>query len=326
MQQQSIPDVCFDRRAIPAAALEGWWSAPDGQRIRRIDWNSQADPVRGSLLFLPGRADFYEKYLDTLDHWFAMGWNVTSIDWRGQGLSGRLGDDLATGHVDDFGVWVSDLAQFWAEWRATQPSPHVLVGHSMGGHIVLRALAMGLVKPDAAVLVAPMLGFLPQHAPPGLLHGVARAMAWLRGAKRSAWKGSEKPGRLPDDRFDLLTHDSKRYADEIWWRKERPQLALGPPSWGWIESALASMRLLDQPGLLESIESPVCILSTDADALVSPRATQQAAQRIRDARTLTFGEEARHEILREEDPIRDRAITAIDGFFGDVAPAAGNPA
>ncbi len=100
------------RRAIPADAAESHWIARDGHRIRRIDWPARQTPARGSILFLPGRGDAYEKYLETLEHWAGLGWRVTALDWRGQAGSGRLGSDGFSGHIADFGVWVEDLADF----------------------------------------------------------------------------------------------------------------------------------------------------------------------------------------------------------------------
>ncbi|MDP4604708.1 MAG: lysophospholipase, partial [Erythrobacter sp.] len=126
----------IDRRAIPAQARESIWHANDGHAIRRIDWPGAADTPRGSILFFPGRGDCYEKYLETLDQWHRAGWRVTASDWRGQAGSGRLGKDPVTGHIADFGVWVDDLAQLWADWAAATPGPYVLAGHSMGGHLV----------------------------------------------------------------------------------------------------------------------------------------------------------------------------------------------
>jgi lysophospholipase len=35
---------------------------------------------------------------------------------------------------------------------------------------------------------------------------------------------------------------------------------------------------------------------------------------------LMFGAEAAHEILREADPVRDRALAAIDDFLDRLAP------
>ena len=141
------PSTSFDRRAIPDTASESHWETADGARIRRIDWPVAAENARGSILFMPGRGDHYEKYLETLDEWAREGWHVTASDWRGQGISGRLGKDGLTGHIDDFGIWTADLAVLWDKWVAETPGPHVLVGHSMGGHLVLRALVEGAQHP-----------------------------------------------------------------------------------------------------------------------------------------------------------------------------------
>lgn len=305
--------------------MESVWNCRDGHRVRRIDWTLSQGAPRGSLLFLPGRADFYEKYLETLAHWHSRGWHVTAGDWRGQALSGRLGADELTGHVDDFSLWVEDLATLWEDWRASSPAPHVLIGHSMGGHIALRATAERRVKPDALVLSAPMLGLLPQFIPDTVLHWIARRAAAMGDPRRPIWKGSERPRRAPEDRLTLLTHDRDRYDDENWWRRQRPELAMGAPSWGWIESALRSNLGMRRPGLLESVDVPVLALATRADRLVGYRAIEDAVRRIPGAQFVWFGAEARHELLREADEVRDKALDAIDTFLDQVAPAAGRP-
>ncbi len=319
MTTQGSPS--FDRRAIPADAFESRWNAPDGQAIRRIDWPAGEQGCRGSLLFFPGRGDHYEKYLETLDHWHRQGWRVTAADWRGQACSGRLGADAVTGHVADFSIWVDDLAAFWAGWKQQTPGPHVLAGHSMGGHLVLRALAERRVDPDALVLSAPMLGFLNGGVPVAVLHAAARLMCRIGDPRRPAWKWSEKPGQLPENRTALLTHDLDRYADEVWWREHRPEVAMGPGSWGWVERAYASVRELDRAGLLEAVQTPICIIGTDHDQLVNPAAIRRAAERLPRAELTMLGSEARHEVLRESDAVRDRALTAIDGFLDRVVPA-----
>ncbi|MCK9542774.1 MAG: alpha/beta hydrolase [Novosphingobium sp.] len=312
--------VTFDRRAIPAQAVETRFTLADGHMLRRIDWLMPAGTPRGSMLFMPGRGDFYEKYLETLDYWHCHGWRVTAADWRGQAGSGRLGLDGVTGHVPDFSLWVSDLADVWRRSAATGPGPRVLVAHSMGGHIALRAVAEGALRVDAVVLVAPMLGFLPQWMPARLLHLAARGMVRLGDPRRAAWRKSEKPAVLPADRARLLTHDAGRYADEEWWRATRPQLAMGTASWGWVERALASMRLLERPGVLEGVTAPVLILAAERDGLVSMAAIRRAARRMPRAQLHAFGGESRHEILREEDRVRDRALAAIDDFLDRMAP------
>ncbi|TCD06217.1 alpha/beta hydrolase [Erythrobacteraceae bacterium CFH 75059] len=309
------------RRSIPDDAREARWTAPDGHVIRRFDWAAGAG-ARGSLLFLPGRGDAYEKYLEAFGEWHDARWAVTALDWRGQAGSGRLGRDAFTGHVEDFRQWIDDLAAFWQEWRAAAPAPHVLVAHSMGGHLALRAVAENRVRPAALVLSAPMLGFVGPPLPVFMLHHVARAMCRMGDAARPAWRWSEKPGAVPAARQELLTHDADRYADELWWRDARPDLAMGPGSWGWVERAYASMRALFAPGVLERIDIPVLILAAEHDRLVDYRAIAVAARRIPGATLMRFGPEARHELLREADGVRGRAMAAIAGFLDRAAAPA----
>lgn len=313
----------IDRRAIPPHAAESTWAAADGHRVRRIDWPGAGASPRGSILFLPGRGDFYEKYLETLEEWHRAGWRVTASDWRGQAGSGRLGKDGVTGHIADFGVWVDDLALLWEAWTRETPGPHVLAGHSMGGHIILRALAEGRVRPDAVVLSAPMTGVNGPSLPLAVLHGAARLMCAVGDPARQAWKWSEKPGELPSDRASLLTHDPDRYADEVWWREHRPQLVMGPASWRWVERAYASWRGLEQPGALERVEVPVLIISTAADRLVSHPANLRAAARLPRGELLALGAEAHHEVLREVDAVRAPSMAAIAAFLDRVAPPEG---
>jgi lysophospholipase len=300
--------------------VESLWAAPDGHAIRRIDWPEPNTPVRGSLLFMPGRGDAYEKYLEAFEHWRRRGWRVTAADWRGQAGSGRLGADEVTGHVDDFAHWIADLAAFWREWARGRPGPLVLIGHSMGGHLALRAVAERVLEPRPAALVlsVPMLDVRPEAVPAPLRQGLARAMCAVGDARRPAWKWSERPGEIPKFRQELLTHDPARYSDELWWREARPELVMGPGSWGWVRGALASIRALARPGVLESVDLPVFIVATSADRLVGPRAIRRAEARLPKAQSLWFGPEAAHEILREVDAIRDRALAGIDAFLDEV--------
>jgi len=309
----------IDRRSIPAKASETRWSAPDGHAVRRIDWPG-AEAARGSILFLPGRGDFYEKYLETLEEWHRAGWRVTAADWRGQAGSGRLGDDDVTGHIVDFGDWVADLAALWTAWKAETPGPHILAGHSMGGHLVMRALVEKVVDPDAVVLSAPMLGMAGPPLPLSILQGLAKLMTRLGKPTRPAWKWSEKPGEIPARRRDLLSHDAQRYADELWWREQRPELVMGPGSWGWVERAYASTRVLERKGAMEAVEVPVLIVSTSNDKLVSHSAAVRASERLPKGELVAFGPEAHHEILRESDEVRNRAMNAIEEFLDRTAP------
>jgi lysophospholipase len=300
-------------RHIPDPAREGQWRAADGTAIRRIDLVNAGAPSRGSLLFLPGRGDAYEKWLETLVHWHGQGWNVAAFDWRGQAGSGRFGLAENVGHIDDFATWVDDLAELWAPWCAATPGPHVLVGHSMGGHLALRALAEKKIDPAVLVLSAPMLGLHLLGLPTRVLHWIARSFCAIGDRRRPAWSSSEKPGSGESLRMMLLTHDERRYADDAYWREARPELAMGPASWGWIERAIASIRGLEAPGVIEAVRTPVLLLAARQDRLVDTPAIARMAARLPQGEYHVF--DGRHELLREADPLRDRVLAAIDAFL-----------
>jgi lysophospholipase len=314
-----ITNTPMNRRIIPAEAVESIWHAADQWAIRRIDWQG-ANPPRGSLLFLPGRGDHYEKYLETLAYYADAGLRVTAIDWRGQGESGRLLADPHVGHIDDFATWIADLQYFWSAWKRETPGPHVVMAHSMGGQLAMRALVEQAMDPDAVVLSAPMLGIQTGGLPLALNHAFAKLMVKIGKGNDAAWKVSEKPMSPMEKRGKMLTHDDDRYEDEIAWWKSRPNVKLGPPSWHWIERAIASIRMLEAPGLLEAVKTPILLLATTADQLVSTPRVIADSKRLPHAETLIFGKEAAHELLREADPVRDQCLARIDSFLETNAP------
>lgn len=330
--QQGARSNPIDRRAIPPAAKESTWDLADGHKVRRIDWPGyvgggyvgEDNSPRGSILFMPGRGDCYEKYLESLEEWHRDGWRVTASDWRGQAGSGRLGKDPYTGHIENFSIWTDDLDHLWQQWVREVPGPHIIAGHSMGGHLIMRALVdgklSGEVPPDACFLSAPMLGMQGPSVPLVIQHWVAKMMAWVGEPTRQAWKWSEKPGELPPNRIHLLTHDKERYADEEFWRDTRPELVMGPASWRWVESGFASCRVLEKAGMMEKVDLPVLIVSTSNDKLVEHDANVRAAQRLPQGRLFELGEEAHHEVLREVDAVRDRVMHAIAQFLDEAAP------
>lgn len=307
-------------RSYPARSTIDYWTAPDGWPLRRFTWPGKEGERRGAMLFLTGRGDMFEKYLESFAHFHGLGWGIGSIDWRGQGGSGRLSANPQLGHCEDFNVWVDDLCALYGEWIDGVPGPHVVVAHSMGGHILSRALSARLIKPDAAVLIAPMLGLNSGILPARIAGPVARLMCALGDPARAAWKNVEKPGIGPSLRQALLTHSAERYSDEIYWHDHMPQLKLGPPSWQWLNAAYRSLAMLDSPGTLEKIETPLLILAAERDRLVDTRAIRRAAKRIGGARLHVYGPEAAHEILREADAVRSDALHRIDAFLDEVAP------
>ena len=110
--------------------------------------------VRGSLLFANGRGDFIEKYLEAYARLACRRLERDRVRLARPGLLARR---HAGGAHASFDPLIDDLAALIADWRSDHPGPHVAVGHSMGGHMLLRTLVDRKPALDAAVLVAPMI-------------------------------------------------------------------------------------------------------------------------------------------------------------------------
>ena len=322
------------RRAFPAGARvadwrapDGWtlrrmdwpqpdavisdWTAPDGWTCRKMDWSQPSGArIRGSLLFAGGRGDFIEKYLEAYGHWHAAGWNVTAFDWRGQGRS-RGG--ISGGNLLSFDILIDDLAALIADWRSSG-GPHVAIGHSMGGHLLLRTLVEKKPALDAAVLIAPMIRVNSAPLSPSLAPIVTELMclAGWRGAP--VWKLPAEMAKPGSRREYFLTGSPERYADELWWWEQEPEFNLGSPSWGWMRAAYRSAAAAFTPARLGGVDLPILLLGTDRDRLVSPDAIRAVAALLPKAE-LNMYPAAGHEILREADPVRLDALARIDAFL-----------
>lgn len=297
------------RRAIPAGMTFSPWLAPDGWTLRSFAWPAPADP-RGSLLFLGGRGDFVEKYLEALRHWHGRGWSLAGFDWRGQGGSGRLLADRRVCHLDSFDPLLDDLDAFVADWRARTPAPHVIVAHSMGAHLTLRLLAERGARPDAAVLLAPMVGIAAKGLPNAMVRTIAGAAVMAGLGQRRIWD------RDIGNHGGRMTTCPDRLADKLWWKAVQPETASGAPSWGWLGAAsrsIGAMRsALDRlPG-----EVPLLILASASDPVIDVRALRRIAAGLPQADLRPFPGRS-HELLREADERRLAVLSAIDAFLPD---------
>ncbi len=80
------------------------WFAPtaDGARLRLASWHPTVRPARGTVLIVQGRAEFIERYSETIAELRRRGFHVIAFDWRGQGGSQRFTDRPRRGHVGPY--------------------------------------------------------------------------------------------------------------------------------------------------------------------------------------------------------------------------------
>lgn len=300
----------FDRRAYPQGMRLWDWRAPDGWLHRRMDWPPEEGEARGSLLFAGGRGDFVEKCLEAFAHWRGRGWSVSSFDWRGQGKSKGA---IVGGHLDSFDILLEDLAALVEDWRAGSPGPHVIVGHSMGAHMLLRLLIERPPPIAAAVLTAPMIDVNSGPIPPRAARLTAAAASRIGFAQRPLWGAPLARAPAGSKRQQVLTNCLERYEDELSWWEREGEFAPSPPTFGWLHASYRSARLFT-PRRLARVDLPILLVGVEQDRLVSADAIRRAAAALPRAE-LTMFDDCAHEILRERDGPRLAAFARIDAFL-----------
>src|SRR4029079_19339894 len=109
MKPLSIP-----ANPAPDGAVMSVLKTPDGVSLRTVRW--PPPPGRkGTVCLFQGRAEFIEKYFETVRDLHARGFAVATLDWRGQGLSDRALSDSRKGHIEDFSQYERDLDVFMNE-------------------------------------------------------------------------------------------------------------------------------------------------------------------------------------------------------------------
>ena len=259
-----------------------WVQTEDGLRIRIAHWQATGD-ARGTVLLCPGRTEYIEKYAEVADWLTAHGYEVMSIDWRGQGLSARLQDDPLPGHIDSFADYQHDLVEMAV--AATQlglPRPWHLLAHSMGGCIALAGLHAGL-EVSTAVFSAPMWGINLRQMP----HGVAIGLAYLAGRMgrggRQVFRGGGTYALDESFSANLLTEDADQWCRMLREAAAWPDMTVGGASYDWVKAALNECTRLSQ---MDSPAIPVLVSLGSQEKVVSTGAIRDRVSRWPGARLL----------------------------------------
>jgi len=291
-----------------------FFSPQQNLKLRYGVMRVQPNPAKGVFLLLHGRAEFIEKYRAAANRLIEKGFDVVSLDWRGQGLSTREVENRHKGHIHSFDDYVADLAVLYDEMVSPLGLPVYILSHSMGGHIALRFMAQFPHKIKKAVLASPMIDI----ALPGLIHPLSKYLSRQLSKRRFA--KTYTPGSKnysPESAWfqgNKLCHDPEQFQilhDEI---RKNPGLAIGGVTWGWLNAAFESIEILKNERFLQNIKTPVLILGAQNDAVVSLAAQKKLSQKL-SHRDFHCIEGAFHELMFETPRIRQEFWALFDRFI-----------
>jgi lysophospholipase len=304
--------VSIPANPAPDNVVTGVVKTPDGAGLRYARW--LPPPGRkGTVCVFQGRAEFIEKYFETVRDLRARGFAVATLDWRGQGLSDRLLSDPRKGHVRNFSQYGADLDAFMNEIVLPDcPPPYFALAHSMGGAILLRACHDGRRWFDRLVLSAPMIA-LPQASNSRLARPALRALKLIGRGSAYVPVGDEHTADRQAFAGNVLTSDPVRFARNMAVLEAEPALGLGRPTVGWADAAMRAMHEFALPSYPAGLRQPILMVAAGNDRVVSTPAIETfASNLLAGAHLILPG--SRHEILQEQDQYRNQFWAAFDAF------------
>ena len=296
----------------PDGGLAWWATASDGIRIRCGGWLSEKP--KGTVLLFDGRSEYIEKYGRNAHDFVSNGYNLLSIDWRGQGLADRLTDDERAGHVCKFSDYQRDVqAMMNQAEEAGFAGPYYLVGHSMGGIIAFRSLAEGLPV-NAVAFSSPMWGIIvPVVFRPfaNLIATVAVALG--KGRDYVVTGSSDNYVDTHEFEGNELTNDPAMYEYLQKQVRAVPEFALGSPTMNWL---LHAYKEIDYVQSAKAPDTPcLTYLGTD-EQIVNPRKVRTRAQSWPGAKLVEIPG-GRHEMLMDSPELRTQIANDICAFFDE---------
>ena len=309
--------ISLYKNPIPEGAASGHVKVDDRVFLRYARWAPTTDYVRGTVVLVQGRSEYIEKYFETVSDLRRRGFWVATFDWRGQGGSSRDLKNPNKGHIWDFAQYDYDLQCFMHQVVFPDcPSPYYALGHSMGGHNLLRHAGVGLCQFERMVLSAPMLGLSREilGMPREFISIAATLAGWFGLGEKYVPGGSDKNLNQRPFKGNKLTRDQERFTRNQKVLTAEPKLSIGSPTFAWLLAALRSTSWVMQPSFGASIKIPVLLIGAGSDRIVSNIATREFAERVKNGRNIIIPN-ARHEILQESDSIREQFWAGFDAFI-----------
>jgi len=304
--------VSIPANPIPEDVVTGVLKTRDGVNLRFARW--QPPPGRkGTVCIFQGRAEFIEKYFETVRELRSRGFAVATFDWRGQGRSDRKYSDPRKGHVGDFSEYEIDLETFMKEVVLPDcPPPIFAIGHSMGGTVMMRLARQGSRWFDRVVLSAPMIRLAGSRN--STLAKVTVQMMRLTGMGSAYVPGGSDTVLATGPYIgNRATSDPVRHARTKAILEAAPDLGLGSPTVSWLGAAYRAMREFADPAFPSKVRQPLMLVAAGRDEIVSTSAIEDVAIRLRAGSHLIVAG-SRHELMMEQDRYRGQFWAAFDAF------------
>jgi lysophospholipase len=306
MELHSTPD-----NPAPDGAVAIAIKTRDGVALRGM--TGLVPEARGTVVVVGGRGDFIERYFETMRDLMALGYSVAAFDLRGQGGSERPLANRYRNHVRRFSEYDEDLRAFMHQVVLPEcPGPYLVIGHSTGGSVVIRALLRRNWF-ARAVVIAPLLGLNYGKWPLPIVHVLVFLANWTG----FGWLFLPGQRQTPLGRNDFegnpLSADHGRWGRNAGILEKTPELGTGAPTFAWLRAAMKSTRAMKRMGPKTRLQTPLLVVAAGLDRVVDNEQIRRFARRVPGVSLVTIAE-SQHEVLNEGDAIRQQFFAAFRTF------------
>ncbi|MEM1020349.1 MAG: alpha/beta hydrolase [Pseudomonadota bacterium] len=309
------------RTTLPPGGKVFFAQMADGTKLRVGRWDTASRSYRGAIMLLQGRAEFLEKYFETINDFLDRGYSVLTFDWRGQGLSDRGPHGRDVDHLEDFGARIDDLEFIrQRQFEAKLKPPHYIIGHSMGGHLMLRHMLRHRGAFEKYIALAPMMGLAPGPIPQWFLRWLAQTAVKCGFGQRYMLTQKAVRNVAERERMGIrLTNNKHRMRETFEVLDANPDLHLGGVSFAWMNAVFQSCDQLLEAAADNKRRYPAYVLLAEDEMLVDNHLITAFAERlpVLDWRQI---DGARHELFQETDEIRRQVLGRIIRFLRTPTP------
>jgi lysophospholipase len=279
--------------------------------VQRYGVSSPLGVPRATILILTGYGESAETWFETISELNGQDFTVWVLERQGQGGSERQTPWRDLGHVDSFDPDIASVrALINGVIRPGNDAPLVVVGHSEGGLVALRAAEQGAPM-DGLVLSAPAFGLSDLPRSRAEFARFAPAMrnlrlGWIRAPGQRGWR---RDG--PDGVQAGLTHDTMRGKVQAAWMLANPDLRMGGRSLGWYAAFLDASDAAAHG--VRQVNTPILMLDAGKDRVVTASPQNRLCGEMIDCKETRYAE-AGHDLHMESDAIRRAWLAAIVDF------------
>ncbi len=308
---QKAPYLELNNYKAPEGIKSYFVNMDDGIKIRVCHWLKNKEKSTGTIFLQQGHNEFIEKYFETIQEFIDRGYSVICFDWRGQGMSERMINDINKSFITDFKRHDKDLEQILEEIiEPFFPKPLIGIGHSMGGCLMLSAFHNHPTKFAYGILSAPMLGFKNER----FLRTASSFMNFFK--KDTDYLVGSKPNMGIETPFNEneLTSDPERYNRTLRLVRKFPDIRLWGVTNAFAKAVNQRFKILRSKNWAEEIDLKILIINNENDRVVDPNKIREMQKRLKNNKMIQF-KETEHEIFMEKNEFREILWNEIDQFI-----------